>query len=288
MAILAIYLVARQVLQPLEELGRRAARIAWGDFSAVGEPVGGIAEIDDLRLTLQQMADRIHAYQSAMHDYMAAVTQGQEDERLRLGHELHDDTVQSLIVLSQDLERLQRRLPPEAEDLQETATGLRESVNSIIAALRRYIGDLRPVYLEDLGLIPALEKLVDDLGLSTDIETEFTVAGTAERLPANTELAIFRIVQEALKNVQQHARASKLEVRLVIDSDGITAFIEDDGVGFVGPETPSELAGLGHFGLMGMQERAMLLGGWLSIRSEPGQGTKIVFHVPVGRKPVVR
>ena len=288
MAFLAIFLVARQVLQPLEELGRRAARIAWGDFSAVGEPVGGIAEIDDLRLTLQQMADRIHAYQSAMHDYMAAVTQGQEDERLRLGHELHDDTVQSLIVLSQDLERLQRRLPPEAEDLQETATGLRESVNSIIAALRRYIGDLRPVYLEDLGLIPALEKLVDDLGLSTDIETEFTVAGTAERLPANTELAIFRIVQEALKNVQQHARASKLEVRLVIDSDGITAFIEDDGVGFVGPETPSELAGLGHFGLMGMQERAMLLGGWLSIRSEPGQGTKIVFHVPVGRKPVVR
>lgn len=281
MAFLAIYLVARQVLQPLEELGARASRIAWGDFSAVGEPVGGIAEIDDLRVTLNQMADRIRAYQSAMHDYVAAVTQGQEDERLRLGHELHDDTVQSLIVLSQDLERLQRRIPPAAEDLQETATGLRESVNTIITSLRRYIGDLRPVYLEDLGLIPALEKLVEDVGLSQKIKTEFTVTGAAERLPANTELAIFRIVQEALKNVQQHALASQVKVRLETSADGVTGYVEDNGVGFAGPETPSDLAELGHFGLMGMQERVTLLGGWLSIGSEPGKGTRIVFHVPL-------
>lgn len=281
MAFLAIYLVARQVLQPLEELGARASRIAWGDFSAVGEPVGGIAEIDDLRVTLNQMADRIRAYQSAMHDYVAAVTQGQEDERLRLGHELHDDTVQSLIVLSQDLERLQRRIPPAAEDLQETANGLRESVNTIITSLRRYIGDLRPVYLEDLGLIPALEKLVEDVGLSQKIKTEFTVTGAAERLPANTELAIFRIVQEALKNVQQHALASQVKVRLETSADGVTGYVEDNGVGFAGPETPSDLAELGHFGLMGMQERVTLLGGWLSIGSEPGKGTRIVFHVPL-------
>ena len=284
-AFLAIYLVVRQVLQPLEELGRRASKIAWGDFSAVGEPVGGIAEIDDLRLTLSQMAHRIHAYQSAMHNYVAAVTQGQEDERLRIGHELHDDTVQSLVVLSQDLERLHRRLPPGAEDLHEMVTELRESANSVITALRRHIGDLRPVYLEDLGLIPALEKLVDDLAVSQDIETEFKVTGMADRLPANTELAIFRIVQEALKNVEQHAEASQVEVRLEFGSDGIAAFVEDDGVGFVGPETPSELTELGHFGLMGMQERAMLLGGWLSIRSEPGKGTTIVFHVPAGGNP---
>ncbi|HUW96282.1 MAG TPA: ATP-binding protein [Anaerolineae bacterium] len=284
-AFLAIYLVARQVLQPLEELGRRASKIAWGDFSAVGEPVGGIAEIDDLRLTLSQMAHRIHTYQSAMHNYVAAVTQGQEDERLRIGHELHDDTVQSLVVLSQDLERLHRRLPPGAEDLHEMVTELRESTNSVITALRRHIGDLRPVYLEDLGLIPALEKLVDDLAVSQDIGTEFKVTGMADRLPANTELAVFRIVQEALKNVAQHARASQVEVRLEFGSDGITAFVEDDGVGFVGPETPSELTELGHFGLMGMQERAMLVGGWLSIGSEPGKGTRIVFHVPAGGNP---
>jgi signal transduction histidine kinase len=282
MAFLAIYLVVRQVLQPLEELGRRANKIAWGDFSAVDKPVGGIAEIDELRQTLHQMADRIHAYQSAMHDYMAAVTQGQEDERLRLGHELHDDTVQSLVVLSQDLERLDRRLPANAEDLHESVMRLRDSVNSVISSLRRYIGDLRPVYLEDLGLVPALQKLADDLADGQDVKTEFKATGIGDRLPANTELAIFRIVQEALKNVQQHAQASRVAVRVEADSEGVTGFIEDDGVGFVAPETPSELAQLGHFGLMGMQERAMLLGGWLSIGSELGKGTRIIFHVPVG------
>lgn len=277
----AIYLGVRWVLQPLEELGRRANRIAWGDFSAARDPVGGIAEIDELRGTLNQMADRIRAYQSAMRSYLAAVTRGQEEERLRLGHELHDDTVQSLIVLSQGLERAQRDLPAVAEGLGERLAALRELTNSIIGNLRRYISDLRPVYLEDLGLIAALKNLVDDLAASQDIDAEFKMVGTPRRLAADVELAIFRIVQEALKNVEQHAQASQVEVKLEFDSEGVTVFIEDDGVGFEAPETPSDLTERGHFGLMGMQERAMLLGGWLSIGSEPGQGTKVVAYLPV-------
>jgi two-component system sensor histidine kinase DegS len=277
----AVYLGVRQVLQPLEKLGRRASKIAWGDFSAIGDPVGGIAEIDELRITLNQMADRIRAYQSAMHSYVAAVTRGQEEERLRLGHELHDDTVQSLVVLSQGLERARKELPSTAQDLREELGELRELANATVDDLRRYISDLRPVYLEDLGLVPALEKMVDDLAISQDIDAEFKVVGTAHRLDADVELAIFRIIQEAVKNVEQHAQASRVEVRLEVDPDGMTAFIEDDGVGFVAPETSSELTEQGHFGLMGMQERAMLLGGWLSIGSEPGQGTRIVVYVPV-------
>jgi len=284
-ALTTIALGVRQVLQPLEELRRRASRIAWGDFSAARDPVGGIAEIEELRVTLNRMADRLRAYQTAMHSYVGAVTQGQEEERLRLGHELHDDTVQSLVVLSQELERAQRDLPSAAEGLFERLAELRELTNSIMDDLRRYISDLRPVYLEDLGLIPALEKLVDDLAVSQDIDAEFKVAGTSHRLAADVELAIFRIVQEALKNVEQHARASRIEVKLEFDSDGITVFMQDDGVGFVAPETPSELTERGHFGVMGMQERAMLLGGRFSIGSEPGHGTRIVFHLPISGKP---
>ncbi len=280
-AFLAIYLGVRWVLQPLEELGRRANKIAWGDFSAARSPVGGIAEIDELRATLNQMADRIRTYQSAMRNYVAAVTRGQEEERLRLGHELHDDTVQSLIALSQELERAQRNVPAAAVDLRERLTELRGLTSSIIGDLRRYISDLRPVYLEDLGLIPALEKLVGDLSTSQSVGAELKVVGTPRRLSSDGELTIFRIVQEAMKNIGQHAQASRVEVKLEFDSDGITVFIEDDGVGFEAPETPSELTERGHFGLMGMQERAMLLGGWLSIGSEPGQGTKIVTYLPV-------
>ncbi|MFQ6000889.1 MAG: ATP-binding protein [Anaerolineae bacterium] len=280
-AFLAIYLGVRWVLQPLEELGRRANKIAWGDFSAARDPVGGIAEIDELRATLNQMADRIRTYQSAMRNYVAAVTRGQEEERLRLGHELHDDTVQSLIALSQGLERAQRDAPAVAEALRERLAELRGLTNSIIGDLRRYISDLRPVYLEDLGLIPALEKLVGDLSASQGVDAGLKVVGTPRRLASDVELTIFRIVQEALKNIEQHAQASRVEVKLEFDSDGITMFIEDDGIGFEAPETPSELTERGHFGLMGMQERAMLLGGWLSIGSEPGQGTKIVTYLPV-------
>ncbi len=280
-AFLIIYLGARQVLQPLEELGRRASKIAWGDFSAARDPVGGISEIEELRVTLNQMADRIRAYQAAMHSYVAAVTRAQEEERLRLGHELHDDTVQSLIAISQGLERAQNDLPPAAEDLREELGTLRELVNSTIDELRRYISDLRPVYLEDLGLIPSLEKLVDDLADGRALDAEFNVIGAPHRLPADVELAVFRIVQEALNNVEQHAQASWVGVKLEFDSDGITVFVEDNGTGFEPPDTPSELGERGHFGLMGMQERAMLLGGWFSIGSKSGQGTKIITYLPV-------
>jgi signal transduction histidine kinase len=279
-AFTTIFLGVRWVLQPLEELRRRASKIAGGDFSAVDDPVGGIAEIEDLRDTLNQMAERIRAYQSAMHSYMAAVTQAQEEERLRLGHELHDDTVQSLVVLSQGLERAQRELAAAPEGLAEQLAELRELTNTTIDDLRRYISDLRPVYLEDLGLIPALEKLVDDLALGQDIQAEFRAVGTAHRLPANVELAIFRIVQEALTNVEQHAQASWVEVKLALDPDGVTVLVEDDGIGFEISQTPSELSERGHFGLMGMQERAMLLGGWVSIESEPGHGTRILTYLP--------
>jgi signal transduction histidine kinase len=279
-AVLAIYVGVRQVLQPLEELGRRATKIAWGDFSAIGNPVGGIAEIDELRETLSHMAERIRSYQIAMQSYVAAVGRAQEEERLRLGHELHDDTVQALIVLSQGLERAQREVPSGAEQLSGQLGRLRNLTNATVTDLRRYIGDLRPVYLEDLGLIPALQKLADDLAAHQDIEVGLQVTGTTGRFADEIELAVFRIVQEALTNVEQHAEASRVDVRLEFDADGITVFIEDDGVGFVAPETPGELSERGHFGLMGMQERATLLGGWLSIGSEPHQGTRIVFYLP--------
>jgi signal transduction histidine kinase len=279
-ALVTLALGVRQVLRPLEELRRRANRIAWGDFSAARDPVGGVAEIDELRATLNQLAERVRAYQTGMQSYAAAVTQAQEEERLRLGHELHDDTVQSLVVLAQDLDRAQKNLPANAEGLHESLTRMREITYSIIDHLRRYVSDLRPVYLEDLGLIPALEKLVDDLALSQNIDAQFNVAGEATRLNPDVELAIFRIVQEALKNAEQYAHASLVRVRMQFESGELTVVVEDDGVGFEAPEAPRELTESGHYGLIGMQERALLIGGSLHIGSQRGEGTRIVFSLP--------
>jgi signal transduction histidine kinase len=280
-ALVTVALGVRQVLRPLEELRRRANRIAWGDFSAARDPVGGVAEIDELRATLNQLAERVRAYQTSMQSYVAAVTRAQEEERLRLGHELHDDTVQSLVVLAQDLERAQRDLPASAEGSHQSLAHLREITYSIIDHLRRYVADLRPVYLEDLGLIPALEKLVDDLALGQDIDAQFSVVGRVSRLDPDVELAIFRIVQEALNNAEQYAQASRVRVGIEYESGGLTVSVEDNGVGFEAPEVPRELTESGHFGLMGMQERALLIGGSLSIESQPGEGTRIVFSLPL-------
>ena len=100
-ALLAVSLGVLNIVRPLQELDRRAARVAWGDFDAIEQPVGGVQEIDDLRVTLAQMAERIRSYQSGMRDYLSAITQGQEEERTRLAHELHDVSIQGLIALKQ-------------------------------------------------------------------------------------------------------------------------------------------------------------------------------------------
>ncbi|CAG0948244.1 partial Oxygen sensor histidine kinase NreB, partial [Anaerolineae bacterium] len=134
---------------------------------------------------------------------------------------------------------------------------------------------LRPTYLEELGLIPALEML------TRQAQARFEVIGEEKRLDAERELALYRIVQEALRNVTKHAQAKKVSVMIAFDEHTATATIEDDGVGFNAPDAPTSYALAGHFGLMGMQERAQLFGGNVYVKSERSKGTKVVAFVPV-------
>ena len=163
LALVAVSFGVLNVVRPLQELDRRAQRVAWGDFDAVKQPVGGVQEIDDLRATLAQMAERIRAYQTGMRDYLSAVTQAQEAERARLAHELHDDTVQALIALKQRAQMARKSLaadPARASQRLDELTGL---IDGELIGLRRLIGDLRPIYLEDLGFVPALEMLTQQM-----------------------------------------------------------------------------------------------------------------------------
>ena len=118
-SLLTLYYGIRSIVQPLRALGQRAERVAWGDFdgAGIGMPVGGVREIEDLRCTLDQMAGRVQSYQIGMHDYIAAITQGQEEERKRLARELHDDTIQALIALGQRVEMAQKALPGDPSTL---------------------------------------------------------------------------------------------------------------------------------------------------------------------------
>jgi len=278
---LTILFGLRAIVHPLQELDQRAVRLAWGDFEAVQKPVGGTQEIEDLRRTLDDLAQQIRAYQQGMRDYIAAITRGQEEERKRLARELHDDTVQDLIALGHRVEMARRALERDPAEAAQRLDELRELINKTVAEVRRFTRALRPIYLEDLGLLPALEMLVRDVASKTGVETTFHLSGSPRRLPEELELTVYRIAQEALRNVEQHAQAHRVDLFLRFMPDEVVLEVVDDGVGFDVPEHPEELAHAGHFGLLGMRERAALVGGRLVLRSTPGQGTQVRVHLPV-------
>nr|HID14629.1 HAMP domain-containing protein [Anaerolineae bacterium] len=279
---LALYFGVRYVGRPLQTLARQADRVTWGDFSAIEEPVAGVEEIEELQRALQDMAVRIQGYQTGMRDYIAAIIQGQETERARLARELHDETAQALIALSQRLQMAQRALArDDIERLQALLAQLRTMSTQTLEEVRRFSRDLRPVYLEDLGFLPALEILVRDLQREGTLEARFEVQGRSRLLAPDLELTAYRIAQEALNNAARHAQARHVTLRVAFAADMLTLTVTDDGVGFRVPEQPGDLTRQGHFGLMGMRERTLLIGGELQIISSPGRGTTVVARFPL-------
>jgi signal transduction histidine kinase len=278
-ALIGLGFGARQIVQPLQSLEEKATALAWGDFAAIEAPVGGIAEIQRLQSELVHMAHKVRSAQQSLRGYLGAITAGQEEERRRLARELHDDTIQSLIALNQriQLAQLAQDDSPAAAQLQE----MQEMVSQLISDLRRQIHALRPIYLEDLGLAPALQMLCQEVEDAHPLSVNFHTAGTLRRLGPDVELALYRIAQEALSNVARHAEASMADVLLAFSDGGVTLTVRDDGRGFVTPESPAELAPQGHFGLLGIHERAELIGARLTLRARPGEGAQLQVEVPV-------
>lgn len=274
----AIYFGVRNVIRPLQDLSQIANRIAFGDYHAAEQRVGGVREIEELRVTLDGMAKQVSAAQDAMQNYIAEITRGQEDERKRLARELHDDTIQSLIALQQRVEMTRKALTKDPAAAAAKLTELKDLIVEALTRVRGFVRDLRPTYLEELGLIPALEMLAQESNAT------FTLEGEEQRLDSERELVLFRIAQEALRNVNKHAQATEVSLNLTFDSDEVRVLIQDNGIGFDAPESPNAYAQVGHFGLMGMQERAQLIGGNVYVKSERGSGTQVVAFVPVGTK----
>ena len=279
-SLLTLYYGVRAIVRPLQALGQEAERVAWGDFEATSTPVGGVEEIEDLRRTLDQMAKRIQSYQTGMHDYIAAITQGQEEERRRLARELHDDTAQALIALSQQVEMAQKLLTTDTHLATERLSRAQTMLIEAIEGVRRFSRDLRPIYLEDLGFVPALEMLAREADQREVQSVRLTVGGPVHRLPPDLELAAYRTAQEALNNAIQHAEAGRILVDVRFEAGQLVLSVRDDGHGFEPPDLPDVLARQGHFGLMGIQERTLLYGGHLSITSAAGEGTEVLVRLP--------
>lgn len=213
--------------------------------------------------------------------YAQQVTRAQEDERARIARELHDDTIQSLIVLSRQIEMLAKinedRTPIATGQLQE----LQGLVDGVIQGVRRFSRDLRPSTLDDLGLLPTLEGLAASLVEKDGIQARLHVTGEKRRLAPETELVLFRIAQEALNNVKKHAEATKVTITVEFAEDLVEMAVQDNGKGFVLTASVEELAVAGHLGLIGMRERARLLGGNLHIQTQPRRGTNVTITVPL-------
>ena len=271
----------RTIVRPLQRLSQAAGQVSWGDYAAIAEPVGGVQEIQELHQAVREMVARMRGYEAGIRDYLGAVTQGQEVERTRLARELHDGPVQDLIALAQRAE-MARRLVERGET--ERARALLEETRSAelasVEGLRRIIGALRPVYLEDLGFLPALEMLVRQVSERTAARVKLETGGVVRRFAPEVELAAYRVAQEALSNAAQHAQAQEITVGFRGDGDGLTLTIVDDGMGFALPPGPDVMTQAGHFGLVGMKERVTRLGGTFQVDTVPGAGTRITVRLP--------
>jgi len=246
----------------------------------------GIARDITPQVTLRQEVARrtqelrlSEARRIEMHDYVTLVTRVLEEERKRVARELHDDTAQALVALVRNLDSLMLNVdkPSDRKKVEE----IRTLAENILKSVRRFSRDLRPSLLDDLGLVPAVEWLTEDLSQQSGVDARLDVVGVPRRLQPDVELSLFRIAQEALSNVRRHSHASRATVRLSFADKKVRLLVRDNGTGFVPNERPADLSSARGLGLRGMRERAELIGGSFCITSEPGKGTTIEVVAPV-------
>lgn len=268
-----VSLAVQRVTDPIQNLVTQSRQVTAGDYNAQ-VTLSRIKEIRELGMAFNEMVEQIRKYRAGVRQYVADITRSQEDERRRIARELHDDTVQSLIAIGQRIELIKEMLDDPAE-ARTRLSELRAMVTGAIASVRQFSRDLRPLTLEDLGLVAAMQYLVNQLSQSEDMEVKLEVEGEPDGLPSDMEVAIYRVLQEALNNIRRHAQATRVNVTAQFTPEEIYLTVEDNGRGFVVPESITDFASAGSFGMMGLQERAQLFGGDVTIESQPYEGTTV-------------
>ncbi len=296
----AAWFHARSVVKPIQQLTDASERIASGELD---EPVTGSRgdEIGVLSSRFEQMRVKLKAAQEesrrwtealekrvrertrelealsrSRSELLGKVISAQEDERLRISRELHDETAQELVHIVRRLEAMgEGAEPDQARRIDELLQMMRDTLKSV----RRFSRDLRPAVLDDLGLLAAIEMVVEDTSGRLSEGARLVVVGESRRVDRTVELALFRIAQEALRNVERHSHATSATVRLTFEDDEIQLNVSDDGRGFSPPRNLSQLVRRGSLGLLGMKERAELVGGRFELQSSPGHGSELTVIV---------
>lgn len=280
---------------------------AFGDGASVARRMGGSRIVSGLRrdgeefpidasisrvvdgehrfytVILRDISERVRAHealrrsQEELQELSATAHVAREQEKARIARELHDELGQALTMLQMDVAWCKARLPGEPPELAARLERMEQLLKTTVAATRRIAADLRPLMLDDLGLVPAVEWLVENFTQRTGVPCTLAIADPELELPGMHSNAVFRIVQEALTNAAKHARASRVEVSIGRDGDGVVVRVRDDGKGF----SPADPRKPQSFGLVGLRERASLLRGEARIASGEGAGTTVEVRFPV-------
>ena len=224
-----------------------------------------------------RVEEALRRSQTELREVAYAMNSVREQEKSRIARELHDELGQALTALKLDLTWMSERLPAGQAAIAEKLGAMQAMVDGTVAATRRISADLRPTMLDDLGLVPAAEWLVQEFTQRTGIPCELVVGSPDLELKDPHATAIFRILQESLTNVARHAKAQRVEVALGRADGAVTLNVRDNGRGFNldDPRRPNA------FGLMGLRERVSLLGGDVRIESHPGRGTALHVQIPL-------
>ena len=293
---------AQGIVRPVNALMRQARRIAGGDLSQPVPPLGGgeVAELgqafegmrqklaqsweksqrwsQELEEKVQERTRDLEAARKLREELLHKLITAQEEERKRIARELHDETSQALAALAMDIDMLSQTPPASLQPRLQAMKGL---VVKTLDGVHQMIFALRPSILDDLGLFPALRWYAESRLEPLGVKVQLIAAGRERRLPPSMEIALFRVVQEAITNTARHARAENVMVAVEFGDGTLMIEVEDDGVGF-DPEALARSADSAQgLGLSGMRERVSLLGGTLSLWSEPGSGTRILVEVPL-------
>ena len=208
------------------------------------------------------------------------IIEAQENERLHLSRQMHDGPAQSLTNLILQAEICERLFEANPAQACIELGNLKNAVNATFQKTREFIFDLRPMMLDDLGLIPTLKRYVKDFEEKSGLSTNLTIVGRERRLPPHAEVTIFRVVQGLLKNISQHASATHVQVNVNLEGGHIGVSVEDNGSGFDVDDAMASARQRKTLGIAAMQEQVGMLGGQIDFESAIGRGTKVKLEIP--------
>lgn len=261
------------------------------DFHRMGVTVigGGSAkfmwELIEARIRATAEIEKTLArYQTLYRLYVKEAGAAVTEERTRIACEIHDGLVQSLAGVNFKLDLCQELVKKDPQACRTTLRETKQQLKLAIQEARQVILNLRPVHFDKLELIPAITNYLKSYETQSQIRTEFNTVGQETPLFPRTKIFLFRIVQEALSNVQKHAKAGHVSVRLEVTPEVLTVTVSDDGVGFDAEAISRDPEKWDHFGLRGIVERARLVGGEADVHSCKGEGTRVTVRVPLEAK----